>query len=255
MATPSASSSNGSPPTVAIAESCTGGMLMSRIVETPGCGDWFRGGVVAYHPEVKFGLLAVPEGPVVTRRAALAMAVGVRGLLGADIGLGITGVAGPEEEEGQPVGTVFVAVSHAAGEQAARLCLDGDPFQIRSGATDHAFRQAMYAQKLVKEVASLPPECSHRLAIPEGGFVLESRYPLVEATIAGSRVCFVVEGDHSKQGSFSIVGLNGERVPEVLLSATNSEPTSSGRRNGGHGREFIVPRGSKLSLTWNRVRP
>lgn len=228
-------------------------MLMSRIVETPGCGDWFRGGVVAYHPEVKFELLAVPEGPVVTRRAALAMAVGVRSLLGADIGLGITGVAGPEEEEGQPVGTVYVAVSHTAGDQAARLCLDGEPYQIRRGATEHAFRQAMYAQKLVGEAAALPPERSHRLAVPEGGFVVECRYPLVEATIAGTRVCFVVEGDHSKQASFAIVGLNGERVPEVLLSATNSEPTSSGRRNGGDAREFIVPRGAKLSLTWNRA--
>lgn len=226
---------------------------MSRIVETPGCGDWFRGGVVAYHPEVKFGLLAVPEGPVVTRRAALAMAVGVRSLLGADIGIGITGVAGPEEEEGQPVGTVFVGVSHTAREQAARLCLDGDPYQIRRGATEHAFRQAMYAQKLVREKASLPAERSHRLAIPEGGFVVECRYPLVEATIAGTRVCFAVEGDHSKEASFAIVGLNGERVPEVLLSATNSYPTSSGRRNGGQSREFIVPRGAKLSLTWNRM--
>jgi nicotinamide-nucleotide amidase len=228
-------------------------MLMARIVDTPGCGDWFRGGVVAYHPEVKFGLLAVPEGPVVTSRAALAMAAGVRSLLGADIGLGITGVAGPEEEEGQPVGTVFVAVSHIAGDQAARLCLHGEPYQIRRSATDHAFRQAMYAQKLVRETANLPAERSHRLAVPEGGFVLECRYPLVEATIAGTRVCFTVEGDHSKQASFAIVGLNGARVPEVLLSATNSEPPSAGRRNGGDAREFVVPRGSKLSLTWNRV--
>ncbi|HKZ19999.1 MAG TPA: CinA family protein [Acidimicrobiia bacterium] len=246
-------SSGGSPASVAVAESCTGGMLMSRIVETPGCGDWFRGGIVAYHPEVKFGLLAVPEGPVVTRRAALAMAVGVRSLLGAEIGLGITGVAGPEEEEGQPVGTVFVGVSHAAGDQVARLCLEGDPYQIRSGATNHAFRQALYAQKVVGEMANTPAERSHRLAIPEGGFVVECRYPLVEATIAGTRVCFAVEGDHSKRTSFAVVGLNGERVPEVLLSATNSEPSSPGRRNGGDRREFIVPRGSKLSLTWNRV--
>ena len=241
-----------SPPTVAVAESCTGGMLASRIVETPGCGDWFRGGVVAYHPEVKFGLLAVPEGPVVTRGAAQAMAVGVRSLLGADIGIGITGVAGPEEEEGQPVGTVFVGVSHSAGDQAARLCLSGDPYQIRRGATDHAFHQIAFAQKLIREVANLPADRSHRLAVPEGGFVLECRYPLVEATITGTRVCFTVEGDHSKQASFALVPLNGDRVPEVLMSATNSEPTSQGRRNGGDMREFIAPRGSKLSLTWNR---
>ncbi|MGH8958520.1 MAG: CinA family protein [Acidimicrobiia bacterium] len=254
MATGAMPSQNGSPPTVAVAESCTGGMLASKIAETPGCGDWFRGGVVAYHPEIKFGLLAVPEGPVVSRRAAQAMAVGVRSLLGADVGIGITGVAGPDEEEGQPVGTVFVAVSHDAGDQAARLCLSGDPYQVRRGATEHAFRQAIYAQKLVREAASLPADRGHRLAIPEGGFVLECRYPLVEASIAGTRVCFAVEGDHTKPASFSLVPLNGERVPEVLLSATNSQPTSHGHHSAEGGREFLVPRGMKLSLTWNRPR-
>jgi hypothetical protein len=70
--------------------------------------------------------------------------------------------------------------------------------------------------------------------------------------IAGTRVSFTVEGDQSKQASFALVPLNGERVPEVLLLATNPESTSQGRRTSGDMREFIVPRGSKLSLTWNR---
>ena len=252
MATGAERSQNESPPTVAVAESCTGGMLASKIVETPGCGDWFRGGVVAYHPEIKFGLLAVPEGPVITRRAAKAMAVGVRRRLSADIGVGITGVAGPEEEEGQPVGAVYVAVSHAVDEQATLLCLPGDPYQVRRAATDHAFRQATFAQRVVREAAIGPADRAHRLAIPEGGFVLECRYPLVEASIAGTKVCFAVEGDHTKPASFSLVPLNGERVPEVLLSAISSQPTSHGRHTSEGGREFLVPRGVKLSLTWNR---
>ena len=252
MPTDSASSQTGPPPSVAVAESCTGGMLASKIVSTPGSGDWFRGGVVAYHREVKFGLLAVPEGPVVTRRAAQAMAVGVRSLLGADIGVGITGVAGPEEEEGQPVGTVYVAVSHVADEQATLLCLSGDPYQVRRAATDHAFRQAIFAQRVVREVAASPGDRCHRLAIPEGGFVLECRYPLVEASIAGTRVCFAVAGDHTKPASFSLVPLNGQRVPEVLMSATSSQPTSHGRHTSEGSREFLVPRGMKVSLTWNR---
>jgi nicotinamide-nucleotide amidase len=227
-------------------------MLASKIVSTPGCGDWFRGGVVAYHPKVKFGLLAVPEGPVITRRAAQAMAVGVKSLLGSDVGVGITGVAGPEEEEGQPVGTVYVAVSHAADEQATLLCLEGDPYQIRRAATDHAFRQATFAQQVVRQAATGDADRCHRVPIPEGGFFLECRFPLVETTIAGTRVCFAVEGDHTKPASFALVPLNGERVPEVLLSATSWQPTSHGRHTAEGGREFVVPRGMKVSLTWNR---
>jgi PncC family amidohydrolase len=242
-------------PTIAVAESATGGMLMSTIVGTPGAGDWFRGGVVSYHPDIKYGLLAVPEGPVITRRAALAMAAGVASLLGADVGIGITGVAGPDEEEGQPVGTMFVGVSRPGSEQSTRLNLSGDPYQIRRAASEHAFRQAMYARKVIVELESGEQEAqpTHRLAVPEGGFALESRYPLSEASITGTRICFSVEGDHSKPATLVLVPLNGERVPEVLLSATNSEPTSHGRRNGLQAWEFVVRRGSKVSLTWNRL--
>src|SRR5918995_6757260 len=97
--------------TLAVAESLTGGLVASRLVDVPKASDWFRGGVVSYATHVKFSVLGVPEGPVVTAEAAAAMATGVRRLLGADVGLGVTGVAGPDPMEGQPPGTVFLAAA------------------------------------------------------------------------------------------------------------------------------------------------
>ena len=84
---------------------------MAQIVATPGSGDWFKGGVVAYDRAVKFDLLDVTPGPVVTSEAAAQMATAVRRLLGADIGIATTGEAGPEPEEDVPVGTVYIAVA------------------------------------------------------------------------------------------------------------------------------------------------
>src|SRR3546814_20071312 len=87
--------------TVAVAESLTGGLVAPRIVSVPGSSGWFRGAVVAYDSQVKFDVLDVPEGPVVSAEAAMAMADGVRRLLGADVGLSTTGVAGPAAPEGE----------------------------------------------------------------------------------------------------------------------------------------------------------
>jgi nicotinamide-nucleotide amidase len=94
--------------TLAVAESVTGGLIASRLVGVAGASTWFVGGVVSYASEVKFDLLNVPVGPVVSAEAAEAMATGVRTLLKSDIGLSVTGVAGPDEQDGQPAGTVFV---------------------------------------------------------------------------------------------------------------------------------------------------
>ncbi len=117
--------------TLAVAESLTGGYVAGRLCAVPGASAVFRGGVVAYHPEVKFGLLGVPEGPVVSEEAALAMAEGVRQKLGADIGLATTGVAGPDESEGKKVGTVCVAIARADSQRATTLTLPGDRERIR----------------------------------------------------------------------------------------------------------------------------
>ena len=121
--------------TVAVAESLTGGYVAGRICAVPGASAVFTGGVVAYDPAVKFDLLGVPEGPVVTESAALAMAHGVRRLLKADIGLATTGVAGPDEAEGKKVGTVCLAIAGSSAERAVTVQLPGDRERIRQFST------------------------------------------------------------------------------------------------------------------------
>ncbi|HAM02294.1 MAG TPA: damage-inducible protein CinA, partial [Acidimicrobiaceae bacterium] len=118
-----------------LAESLTGGLAAARLVNVPGASNWFRGAVVAYDPAVKFSVLDVPEGPVVSDKAARAMAEGARRLLGSDIGLGITGVAGPDEQDGRPPGTVFVAVATGDDVEALELHLPGDRERVRQYAT------------------------------------------------------------------------------------------------------------------------
>jgi nicotinamide-nucleotide amidase len=118
--------------TLGVAESLTGGLIASRLVNVPGASAWFRGGVVAYHEQVKFDVLGVPVGPVVSEKAAAAMAEGVRRVTGSDVGLGITGVAGPDEQEGVAPGTVFVGLSRPDGTTEAReLHLPGDRERVR----------------------------------------------------------------------------------------------------------------------------
>lgn len=85
--------------TVAVAESLTGGLIGARLTAVAGASDVFRGGVISYASEVKFDLLGVEEGAVVTEAAAAAMAQGARRVIGADVGVAVTGVAGPDEQE------------------------------------------------------------------------------------------------------------------------------------------------------------
>ncbi|HUU72543.1 MAG TPA: competence/damage-inducible protein A [Burkholderiales bacterium] len=120
--------------TLGIAESLTGGLMGARFTAVPGASDVFRGGVVSYASDVKFSLLGVPEGPVVTAQAAQAMAEGARRALGADVGLATTGVAGPAEQEGQPVGTVFLGLAMDGGCEAQQVKLPGDRLRIRQYA-------------------------------------------------------------------------------------------------------------------------
>jgi competence/damage-inducible protein CinA-like protein len=122
--------------TLAVAESLTGGLVASRLVNVEGASRWFRGGVVSYAADVKRLLLGVPEGPVVSSGAAEAMASGVRAALHSDVGLALSGVAGPDPDEGVEVGTVFVGL--VIGDRAprsVRLRLPGDRQRIRDYAT------------------------------------------------------------------------------------------------------------------------
>jgi nicotinamide-nucleotide amidase len=96
--------------TMACAESCTAGLVAQTLAATEGSMEWFRGGVVAYQRGVKFALLGVTPGPVVTRRVASEMATGVRDLLDADVAVAVTGAAGPEPLDGAAPGTIVVGV-------------------------------------------------------------------------------------------------------------------------------------------------
>lgn len=114
------------------AESLTGGELAALLSGAPGSSEVFVGGVVAYATEVKRRLLGVTAEHVVSAACAEQLAAGVRDLLGADWSLATTGVAGPAEQEGQPVGTVFVGLAGPAGVSAHRLRLSGDRAQVRA---------------------------------------------------------------------------------------------------------------------------
>jgi nicotinamide-nucleotide amidase len=117
-----------------VAESLTGGLVGMRLTAVPGASAWFRGSIVAYASPVKFDLLGVPPGPVVSAEAAAAMAAGGARVLGADIGLAVTGVAGPEEQDGMPVGTVFLGLCLDGDTEVVRAALPGDRARVREFA-------------------------------------------------------------------------------------------------------------------------
>lgn len=134
--------------TVATAESLTGGLVCSELVSVPGASRVVLGGVVSYATQVKIQVLGVPaelvaEHGVVSEPCARAMAQGVRRALGADVGISTTGVAGPDRQDGQPVGTVFVGVSSADGTVVVELALAGERQQIREAAVAGAIRAAI----------------------------------------------------------------------------------------------------------------
>jgi nicotinamide-nucleotide amidase len=137
---------------VAVAESCTGGMLSERITAVPGASEVYVGGIVAYANEVKTALLGVPAETLETSGAvspetAVAMAQGVRQMMGADLAAATTGIAGPGGgTPDKPVGLVYVAVAGAAGELVQRHLFHGDREAIRRQACDAAL--AMLQQAL-----------------------------------------------------------------------------------------------------------
>jgi nicotinamide-nucleotide amidase len=102
--------------TLGVAESVTGGLVAGRLTAIAGASDVFRGAIVSYDSEIKFDLLNVTNGPVVSESAAKEMAIGVRKTLGSDIGLALTGVAGPAEQDGVKVGTLCVGLAMPNGD-------------------------------------------------------------------------------------------------------------------------------------------
>ena len=115
--------------TVAVGESCTGGLLGAALTAVPGSSSYVRGGVIAYDNALKTDVLGV-DAEMIARHGAVseevgaAMARGARDRLGADVGIGITGVAGPGSDGGKPAGLIFVAIASPGGTRVVRL--DGD---------------------------------------------------------------------------------------------------------------------------------
>jgi nicotinamide-nucleotide amidase len=118
--------------TLAAAESLTGGLLASAFARASGAGEWFRGGIVAYSSEVKYDLLDVPGCPVVGEAAAAAMARGAGRMLEADVAVAVTGVGGPDSQDGEPPGTVWVATWPDQLGGAVLLRLSGSPRRRQS---------------------------------------------------------------------------------------------------------------------------
>ena len=118
--------------TLGLAESVTGGLVSGRLTNIAGASDVLRGAVVSYASEVKFDVLGVSNGPVVSPEAAVEMAVGAQRVLGADVALSLTGVAGPAEQEGQRPGTLCIGVALPNGVTASSVVqLPGARDQMR----------------------------------------------------------------------------------------------------------------------------
>jgi nicotinamide-nucleotide amidase len=126
--------------TLAVAESLTGGQLAATIVDVPGASRAFRGGLVVYATDLKASLGGVPaellaeRGPV-DPDVAIALAEGARKRCQADWGLATTGVAGPDPQDGHPVGTVFVAAVGPATTRVRAMVLSGSRAEIRAAST------------------------------------------------------------------------------------------------------------------------
>ncbi|WP_067562936.1 CinA family protein [Nocardia acidivorans] len=116
--------------TIAAAESLTCGKLSSALGAAPDSAHWLRGAVVAYGTQVKHRVLGVPEVPVVSETAARAMAAGVRELLGADLAVAVTGVGGPDPQDGEPAGSVWLAIDTGDRQWARHEQFDGDPAHV-----------------------------------------------------------------------------------------------------------------------------
>lgn len=133
---------------IAAAESLTGGRVTATLVDIPGASAHVRGGIVAYATDLKARVLGVDAALLAERGAvdaevALAMAGGVRRVLGADVGLATTGVAGPDPQDGKPVGTVHVAVVTPETAVTVELALSGTRHEIRAASVTGVLELAL----------------------------------------------------------------------------------------------------------------
>ena len=132
--------------TLATAESCTGGLVASRITDVPGSSEYFLGGIVAYAYEAKVALLDVSWDTLqaygaVSKETVIEMARGARTAFGADVAVSVSGIAGPGGEmPGKPVGTTWFGLSTTAGDWARRFAWDGDRLTNKTLSADAALQ-------------------------------------------------------------------------------------------------------------------
>jgi len=135
--------------TIAVAESCTGGLISGRITDMAGASVYFLAGLVTYSNKAKEAFLSVPpellaDKGAVSREVAEAMAHGVRVATGADIGLSVTGIAGPTGgTKEKPVGTVYIGLSAGSDRLSRAYRFDGDRASIREQTVDEALGVAL----------------------------------------------------------------------------------------------------------------
>lgn len=135
--------------TLAVAESCTGGRICDRITDVPGSSERFKGGIVAYSNDSKIRFLGVSHDTLkahgaVSEECAREMAVGVAKAFSADVGISVTGIAGPGGATHQkPVGLVFIGIAWKKELAAFRYLFDGDRNSIKAQATEQAMRLAL----------------------------------------------------------------------------------------------------------------
>ena len=177
--------------TLAVAESCTGGLLGTLITNTPGSSAYFEGGIIAYSDKVKQQVLRVPKATLeqhgaVSAETAIAMAHGARTLLQTDLALATTGIAGPSGGTSEkPVGLVFVALASANGTTCKRYCWSGDRWQNREWSAKAALAllhehlaalrtpQATHAQP---NLEALPPAKGQDARTPAMHVEVEARF-------------------------------------------------------------------------------
>jgi nicotinamide-nucleotide amidase len=173
--------------TLAVAESLTGGLLAGALTAIPGASAVFRGAVVAYATDLKSSLLGVPAQLLdrygaVHPEVAAAMAEGVCCRLAAAAGAATTGVAGPDPADGQPVGTVHIAVSVAGATTTRALALSGDRRQIRSATVEQSLQllvgklreESIRLHRYVREHAAMP---SPARSVPAGTLEASAERP------------------------------------------------------------------------------
>jgi nicotinamide-nucleotide amidase len=144
--------------TVGAAESLTGGAVSSALARGAQAAMWFHGGIVSYSRMVKYGLLGVSPGPLVSEQCALEMVEGAGRELLVDAAVSTTGAGGPDAEEGHPPGTLYVGVLVRGQLACHKLRIEGDPGEVVESATEQALGLLLHAMSEAVDRIEAQPE-------------------------------------------------------------------------------------------------